>query len=262
MSVAILSIIDRRGDRMPGAPSIIDKMPLSLRLRGFGEPVNDDDGVRLYLLRHGEVRSHRGDVPITTAAVEQASAVGAELAQEVKAPVTVMSGETRRTMETADHITKGLRHAEYMIHGPTVAHALRNPDLYLAGRRVDMVSSPEALAAQVPGLNADEVTDLDFFPQFIEEGDRIRWWLQHPHPPGEDTATVAARIRAFARSFVNPHRSDLAVVVAVTHSPLLRAVGLDGLGHDIGEPEWLSGLTLEIDRSGSIVTSLFPGCRT
>lgn len=221
--------------------------------------MNSGEGVRLYLLRHGEVSSHRGNVPITPAAVEQATGVGAELGQGIEGPVTVLSGETQRTMETAEHVTEGLRLSEGVAHGPTVAHALRNPDLYLSGRRVDMVSSPEALAAQVPGLNEDDVADLEFFPQFIREGDRIGWWLQHPDPPGEDAATVAARIRAFARSFVNPYRSDQSVVVAVTHSPLLRAVGLDGLGHDIGEPDWLSGLMLEIDGAGSIVTSPFPG---
>lgn len=221
--------------------------------------MNGDEGVRLYLLRHGEVRSHRGDVPITPSAVEKATSFGGELAQDIQGPVTVLSGETRRTMETAQHISRGLQLSQGVGRGPTVAHALRNPDLYLGGRRVDMVSSPEALAAQVPGLEPDEVADLEFFPQFIREGDRIGWWLQHPNPPGEDATTVAARIRAFARSFVNPYRPDESAVVAVTHSPLLRAVGQDVLGHDIGEPDWISGLMLEIDLSGSIVTSLFPG---
>jgi broad specificity phosphatase PhoE len=221
--------------------------------------LRSDEGVRLYLLRHGEVSSHKGDVPITPAAVEQATAVGAELAQLIQRPVAVLSGETRRTMETAEHVAQGLRHSSGVAQGPTVAHALRNPDLYLAGRRVDMVSSPESLAAQVPGLNPEDVADLDFFPQFIRESDRIGWWLRHPSPPGEDAVAVAARIRAFARSFVNPYRSDQAVIVAVTHSPILRAVGLEGLGHDVGEPGWLSGLMLEINRSGSIATSLFRG---
>lgn len=218
-----------------------------------------DEGVRLYLLRHGEVSSHKGDVPITSTAAEQATGVGEQLAQSIQGPVAVLSGETRRTMETAEHVVQGLRHSAGVARGPTVAHALRNPDLYLAGRRVDMVSSPEALAAQVPGLHPEDIADLEFFPRFIGESDRIGWWLRHPHPPGEDAVTVAARIRAFAHSFLNPYRPDHAVIVAVTHSPLLRAVGLEELGQDIGEPDWLSGLMLEISPSGSIATSLFPG---
>ena len=221
--------------------------------------MSSDEGVRLYLLRHGEVSSHRGDVPITPTAVKQATAVGAQLAQTIERPITLLSGETRRTMETAEHIAHGLRHSAGAVQGPKVAHALRNPDLYVSGQRVNMVSSPESLAAQVAGLHPDDVADLHFFPQFIRESDRIGWWLKHPSPPGEDAMTVAARIRAFAQSFLNPYRSDHAVIVAVTHSPLLRAVGLEGLGHDIGEPGWLSGLILEVDRSGSIATSLFQG---
>lgn len=215
--------------------------------------------VRLYLLRHGEVSSHRGDVPITPSAVEHSRTVGAELAHAIEGTVTVLSGDTRRTKETAEHLVAGLRLAEIEVRGPAVAHALRNPDLYLAGVRVNMVSSAEALASQVPGIDPDDVADLDFFPQFFAERDRIGWWLQHPDPPGEDAATVAARVRAFARSFVNPYQRDLTAVIAVTHSPLLRAVGQDGLGRDIGEPPWVAGLELVIDRKGSIVTTLFPG---
>lgn len=214
--------------------------------------------VRLYLLRHGEVESHRGDVPITPSAVELAVEVGTRLTGSIEGAVTVLSGETRRARETAEHVSRGMRSNNGEVEGPTVAHALRNPDLYLAGHRVNMVSSPETLAVQVPGLDPSDVASLDFFPQFIDEGDRIGWWLRHPDPPGEDAAAVAARIRSFARSFHNPYRPDRSVVVAVTHSPLLRAVGLDALGDDIGEPGWLAGLVMDIDRSGAIATARFP----
>lgn len=214
--------------------------------------------VRVYLLRHGEVSSHRGDVPITAAAREQAEEVGSRIAADVGRGVTVLSGETRRARETAEHLSKGIERSGGVVTGPTVAHALRNPDLYLAGHRVDMVSSPEALAAQVPGLNADDVAALEFFPQFIGEKDRIGWWLRHPNPPGEEASAIADRIDAFARSLINPYNEEQVIVVAVTHSPLLRAVGLMKLHRDIGEPPWTSGLTLDIDRSGVITTSLYP----
>ena len=215
--------------------------------------------VRAYLLRHGEVSSHRGDVPITAAAREQAEEVGSRIATEVGGRrITVLSGDTRRTQETAEHLSKGIERSAGVVTGPTVAHALRNPDLYLAGHRVDMVSSPEALAAQVPGLNADDVAALEFFPQFIGEKDRIGWWLRHPNPPGEGASAIADRIDAFARSLINPYNEEQIIVVAVTHSPLLRAVGLMKLHRDIGEPPWTSGLALDIDQSGVITTSLYP----
>lgn len=215
--------------------------------------------IRLYLLRHGEVASHRGDVPITPAAREQAEEVGARLADELVGGVYVLTGETRRARETAEHLSKGLLDAGADVDGPTVAHALRNPDLYLAGCRVNMVSSHEAFAAQVPGVDTDDIANLDFYPQFVVEKDRIGWWLRHPSPPGEGAPEIAARIEAFARSFLNPYREDRSNVVAVTHSPLLRAVALRQLGRDIGEPEWVSGMVLDIDRSGAITTASFPG---
>lgn len=217
------------------------------------------DGVRLYLLRHGEVESHRGDVPITTAALAHAREVGGRLGQIEEGPFLILSGETRRALQTAEEVAGGLVDSGASAEGPIVAHALRNPDLYLAGVRVNMVSSADALAAQVPGLNPEDVADLPFYPQFFEESDRIGWWLGLDDPPGEDAGAVAARIDSFARSLADPRPTRPPVVVAVTHSPLLRAVGLAALGKDIGEPEWVSGLLLEVNDQGEITTRLFPG---
>lgn len=217
------------------------------------------EGVHLYLLRHGEVESHRGDVPITLAAVEQAHDVGAELAAIEEGPFLVLTGDTRRALQTAENVAAGLRVAGASVEGPTVAHALRNPDLYLAGVRVNMVSSADALADQVPSLAAEEVAGLDFYPGFFAEPDRIGWWLRHESPPGEDASAVADRVESFARSLIDRHSARRPVVVAVTHSPLLRAAALAALGEDIGEPGWISGLMLEVDDSGTITTSLFPG---
>lgn len=215
-------------------------------------------GVRLYLLRHGEVESHRGDVPITAAALDQAIEVGAHLAAIEEGPFLILSGETRRALQTAENVGEGLRRSGAYVDGPVVAHALRNPDLYLAGVRVNMVSSAEALAAQVPGLAPEDVDGLDFFPQFFEERDRIGWWLQHEDPPGEGPAEVASRVETFARSLTDPRPAMPPVVVAVTHSPLLRAVGLTAFARDIGEPRWITGLLLQVSRSGSITTAPFP----
>lgn len=178
---------------------------------------------------------------------------------ESRGVFTVLSGETKRAQDTATHLTDGIVGAGGSATGPTVAFALRNPDLYLAGVRVNMVSSNEALADQVSGLTEEEVGSLDFYPQFITERDRIGWWLRHEDPPGEGAAQMADRVRAFARSFANPYRPEMGDIAAVTHSPLLRAVALDALGEDIGEPAWVSGLLLEVNsRSGDIATSVFP----
>ena len=91
-------------------------------------------------------------------------------------------------MDTAAHLARGIIDAGGVVMGPKVAFALRNPDLYLAGVRVNMVSSAEALAEQVEGLSAEDVPALQFFPTFFDSPDRIGWWLAHHSPPGEDAS--------------------------------------------------------------------------
>lgn len=206
--------------------------------------------MRLYLLRHGEVASHRGDVPITPTAGEFARRVGSRIATDEPGRVRVLSGETRRARDTAAHVVRGMRDGGAEVNGPEVAFALRNPDLYVNGVRVDMVSSPESLASQVDGLSPGDVGAIGFFSEFFASRDRIGWWLVHETPPGETAAAVASRMRSFVRSLADPTPMFTDVVVAVTHSPLVRSVAMDHLGRDIGEPPWVSGLLLTTDRDG------------
>jgi broad specificity phosphatase PhoE len=208
--------------------------------------------VRLYLLRHGEVTSHKGDVPITADAEQHAYRVGRRLADSERQPIAVLSGETRRAIDTATHLVRGIVDAGGVAVGPDVAFALRNPDLYVAGTRVNMVSSPEALADQVDGLSPEQVPSLDFFPAFMASPERIGWWLTHESPPGEDAAAIASRVRSFATSLLDPVPARPQVVVAVTHSPLLRAFALDSLGRDIGEPPWVAGLLVSVDDNAKV----------
>jgi len=105
---------------------------------------------RLFLLRHGEVTSHRGDVPVTEEGLRTAVEVGRRLAGRADGAIRVISGETRRTRDTAAAIARGAREAGAEVREDGVAFALRNPDLYLAGVRVDMVSSEEAFAFSAP----------------------------------------------------------------------------------------------------------------
>jgi hypothetical protein len=172
------------------------------------------------------------------------------------AVIRLLVGETRRARDTADHLARGLVDRGVSVIGPDVAFALRNPDLYVSGTRVNMVSSADALAAQVEGLEADEVFSLDFFPEFFASPDRIGWWLGHESPPGEGMGGVAARMRAFVASLDDPTSLQHEVVIAVTHSPIVRVVGLDLLGHDIGEPGWNSGLLLTVT-DGRILAETF-----
>jgi len=212
---------------------------------------------RLFLLRHGEVTSHRGDVPVTEEGLQTAVDVGRRLAGRADGAIRVISGETRRTRETAAAVAQGAREAGAEVLEDGVAFALRNPDLYLAGVRVDMVSSEAAFAAQIPGFTENDVAKVAFFTEWLTVPDRVGWWVRHPAPPGDDAAAVAARIRTFAGSLAD-RDDDTAFTVAITHSPVLRACALEIAGTDIGEPRWLAGLEAEISPDRSVRLSLLP----
>jgi len=212
---------------------------------------------RLFLLRHGEVTSHRGDVPVTDEGLETAAEVGRRLAGRADGAIRVISGETRRTRDTAAAVARGAREAGAEVLEDGVAFALRNPDLYLAGIRVDMVSNEAAFATQIPGFTEADVAKVGFFADWLTVPDRVGWWVRHPAPPGDDAAAVAARIRAFAASLAD--RDDAtAFTVGITHSPVLRACALEVAGADIGEPNWLAGLEAEISADRSVRLHLLP----
>ncbi len=212
---------------------------------------------RLFLLRHGEVTSHRGDVPVTEAGLQTAVEVGRRLAGRADGPIRVISGETRRTRDTAAAVARGAEEAGAQVLEDGVAFALRNPDLYLAGVRVDMVSSAGAFAAQVSGFTEADVAKVPFFAEWLTAPDRVGWWVRHPEPPGDDAAAVAGRIRTFAGSLAD-RADDTAFTVAVTHSPVLRACPLEVAGSDIGEPAWLAGVQAEIGADRSVALTVLP----
>jgi broad specificity phosphatase PhoE len=206
---------------------------------------------RLLLLRHGEVASHRGDVAVTDRGLDRAERVGRRLAASA-GRLRVLTGETLRARQTGAAIAAGARAAGAAVEEPRVAFALRNPDLYVAGERVDMVSSAAALAEQVPGMTVDEAAAVPFFAEFFDHPDRVGWWLRLADPPGDDAGAMARRIGHFAASLPDRTTPPAELTVGVTHSPVLRACALAQLGHDPGEPEWLTGLELSVSSDRSV----------
>jgi broad specificity phosphatase PhoE len=212
--------------------------------------------VRLLLLRHGEVASHRGDVPVTEAGLAHAERTGKAIGGRTDAPISILFGGTRRTRETAEAIVRGIGDPE-RVDGPTDSFALRNPDMYLAGTRVNMVSSPGSLAEQVPGMTPAQVEANRWWHTFFNAPDRIGWWLTQDDPPGENNRDIARRIQRFARSFADPGPHQGRFLVCVTHSPLLRAVLCAADGQDPGEPPFVTGALLQVSSSGQIDTSRY-----
>jgi broad specificity phosphatase PhoE len=207
---------------------------------------------RLLLLRHGEVTSHRGDVAVTDRGLDGAERLGRRLAAGA-GRIRVLTGGTLRARQTGAAIAAGASAAGAAVDEPRVAFALRNPDIYVAGERVDMVSSAAALAEQVPGMTVDEAAAVPFFAVFFEHPDRIGWWLRLGDVPGEDAQALARRIDHFAASLPDRTARPAELTVGVTHSPVLRACALAHLGHDPGEPEWLTGLELSVGPDRRVV---------
>jgi len=207
---------------------------------------------RLLLLRHGEVTSHRGDVAVTDRGLEGAERLGRRLAATA-GRLHVLTGGTLRARQTGAAIAAGAREAGAAVDEPRVAFALRNPDIYVAGERVEMVSSPAALAGQVPGMTVDEAAAVPFFAGFFDHPDRIGWWLRLGQVPGEDAEALARRVDHFAASLPDRTAQPAELTVGVTHSPVLRACALAHLGHDPGEPEWLTGLELSVGPDRRVV---------
>lgn len=223
-------------------------------------------GVPLWLhwVRHGKIESHRGDMPLTDEGQREAEAFGQRFSTELVAGeiVSFLYAPTRRARETAETIYKTLRttfeHADFrqtQLLAPVEHWALRNPDIYVAGSRIELVSTPEAVAEQLPetSLSPKELARLPFLHGFWEFPDRIGYWVNHPNPPGEDADTVARRLLTFAVSLLDLPCGRPRRYICVTHSPVMRAFLRRYLvGHDPGEPDYLEAVDLHFAPDGML----------
>ena len=160
-----------------------------------------------------------------------------------------LATKTHRSRQTAEALREAIDP-----NSPEVkpAFGLRNPDLYLAGSRVEMGSTAEFLGSQCEFLEMtpDAVQAHTFFSNFLSAPDRIEYWLTHETPPGENAAAVAKRVLQFAQSFLAAVRTRNLIVVCVTHSPVMRAILTKGLSiNDPGEPGWVEEILLEVTPS-------------
>ncbi len=204
--------------------------------------------VTLALLRHAKVPSHEGDMPLTEdsntdiqAAVPRLRALAGDDSQFM-----FLATETNRSRQTAEALREIIDP-----NTPEVlpAFGLRNPDLYLAGSRVEMGSKLEFFASQCAyfDMTPELVADQEFFTSFLNAPDRIEYWLFSETPPGENATAVAKRVYQFARSFLAAGLNEHLVVVCVTHSPVMRAILSKGLGlADTGEPNWVEEIVLDV----------------
>jgi broad specificity phosphatase PhoE len=219
---------------------------------------------RIHWVRHAKVASHRGDLPLTDEGRREVERAGQQFSRicmpgEV---VSILHAPTQRTRETALVLYSSMARALGDVPHPTVAllapvenMAVRNPDIYVAGARVELVSTAQALAEQIPssGLGPEQLALLPFFQGFWSVADRIGYWVNHLNPPGEDADAVARRLLTFARSLLDLPREQPRRYICVTHSPTMRAfLRRYLLGEDPGEPDYLEAVDLSFASDGSL----------
>ena len=226
--------------------------------------------VRVHWVRHGKIASHKGNVPLTDRGVAQARKRGRSLAKDLSVGEMVhfLHAPTLRTRQTVEEIRASMAEALGPDGGAdllevTEQWAIRNPDLYVAGQRVEMVSSAEALAQQLsaPPVDPETLSEHPFFREFWASADRIGYWVEHPDPPGEGTVAVARRQMTFAMSLLDRPEDRPVRYVLSTHSPVLRAILLCYTGEDPGEPGYLEPIDLILSENGSSELR-FRGLRT
>jgi broad specificity phosphatase PhoE len=226
--------------------------------------------VRVHWVRHGKIASHKGNVPLTDRGVAQARKRGRSLAKDLSVGEMVhfLHAPTLRTRQTVEEIRASMAEALGPDGGAdllevTEQWAIRNPDLYVAGQRVEMVSSAEALAQQLsaPPVDPETLSEHPFFREFWASADRIGYWVEHPDPPGEGTVAVARRQMTFAMSLLDRPENRPVRYVLSTHSPVLRAILLCYTGEDPGEPRHLEPIDLILSENGSSELR-FRGLRT
>lgn len=227
--------------------------------------MSKDAPLWVHWVRHAQVASHQGDLPLTGEGQRQVEAAGRHFSRKFipGEVVSLLHAPTRRTRETTlilySSIVEALDHREqpevYLL--PPAEHwAIRNPDIYVAGVRIELVSTAEAVVEQLPpsSLNPEQVAQLPFLRGFWADPDRIGYWVNHPDPPGEDADTVARRLLTFAVSLLDIPRAQPRRYICVTHSPALRAfVRRYLLGYDPGEPGYLASVDLEFEDDGSCI---------
>ena len=113
----------------------------------------------VHWVRHAKVALHEGDLPLTEEGRRQVEAVGRQFSSKFMPGevVSLLHAPTRRTRETALILYSSMVEAldlgeqpEVYLSAPTEHWAIRNTDIYVAGVRIELVSSAEALVAQLP----------------------------------------------------------------------------------------------------------------
>lgn len=220
-------------------------------------------------MRHGKIYDHKGDVPLAPEGYGDCVAAGRDLAALLQPGERVfcLHSPARRTTETCRLVQQGLEQGAAARDLPGLSivparpePALRNMDIILGGRRVELTSDVDSLAAQAAdlGITAANLLQVPFFQGFFVAADPMGYWLQATELPGETGTEVAGRLSAWLQQLAAGAPGPVCRYVCITHSGVMRAFLSRATGHDPGEPEFAGRIDLAIGPGGA--TLGYAGC--
>lgn len=192
----------------------------------------------MFVVRHGNVADHQGDVALTEEGRRTAFDAGSLLAEQIPdgGQVHILYSPTARTRETAEALSLALISilqmrvkANVEIAAPRVETAIRNLEIIVDGHPV---LPTDAMHPSLPP-SAERNRFLQGFWQ--AEEDRIGYWMTHPSESAESPAAVAARLGLCFDSLL---AGSPGIFILVTHSGPMRAFLRQAFGQDPGEPEY------------------------
>jgi len=218
------------------------------------------------LLRHGETRGYDADHGLTEVGEQQATARGAELADEIAPGTVVRMPHARTARATATAVTLRAALVAKLGHEQGIGALYTEPwfdnlRYSLHGEGVDTSggAAPARLALPDGDLPdwAREYDRFDSDPRAVAAaGHPIEYWLHNPTLYFEPPHVAAHRMwRGIATAADgHDHAAGPLLVLATTHSAPMRAFVATTLGFDAGEPHNLEEVRVRVDGSAARVS--------
>jgi broad specificity phosphatase PhoE len=191
------------------------------------------------LLRHAETAGYEGDLGLSERGREQAREAAAALAAEAHDAVRVLHAPSVRARLTAEVLAEQLGTTARPERGFANFTVAAGGEVREQAEVFGEYAADRRSLDELPGWLAD----LARFRQIhVSGGDPIGFWLQTPLLGFEPPAVV---VRRYWRAVMAQADDTLTVVAA--HSGPMRALVAHAFHEDLGEPENLEPVEIELD---------------
>lgn len=222
----------------------------------------------IQLVRHGQTETYARDAGLTELGQEQSRTYARDLAAELADGdvIRLVCAPAARAARTADEVCRSLREdAQVRVLGPEVMREFQNFQIRTPSglRDVTQISSEEReeaarLGQDGPANGPHWLFELhQFHSKRSKDGDAIEHWLKSPLLSFEPPALVVRRFWLGARRVVGeppggpggspPTGNQRRRIVCCTHSGPMRAFAAWALGRDLGEPDHVERVTIQVD---------------